>query len=277
MIRNAHPKTVQSFGYEWQTFDQGRVPSGDLQRGFDAYFSLFPWRQLPPDAVGFDLGCGSGRWARFVSERVARLHCIDASPAALEATRRHLAGNTRCEFHRASVDEIPLPLDSMDFGYSLGVLHHVPDTRQGLRECVRRLKMGAPFLVYLYYALENRPLPYRIVFRATNAVRLVVSRLPTPAKRAVTEAIAGSVYLPLARSVRFLEKLGVAVDNLPLAYYRRLSFATMRTDAFDRFGTQLEKRFTRQQIADLMGGAGLDRITFREGPPYWCALGYRRS
>ena len=40
--------------------------------------------------------------------------------------------------------------NSMDFGYSLGVLHHIPDTKEALQKCVSKLKPGAPFLVYLY-------------------------------------------------------------------------------------------------------------------------------
>ena len=68
---------------------------------------------------------------------------------------------SNCEFHCASVDAIPLPDDSADFGYSLGVLHHVPDTQKGILECVRKLKPGAPFLLYLYYAFDNRPWWFR--------------------------------------------------------------------------------------------------------------------
>jgi ubiquinone/menaquinone biosynthesis C-methylase UbiE len=62
-----------------------------------------------------------------------------------------------CEFHLASVDEIPLPDSSQDFGYSLGVLHHIPDTQLALNACVKKLKLGAPFLLYCYYRFDNRP------------------------------------------------------------------------------------------------------------------------
>jgi 2-polyprenyl-3-methyl-5-hydroxy-6-metoxy-1,4-benzoquinol methylase len=44
----------------------------------------------------------------------------------------------------------------MDFGYSLGVLHHIPDAQKALSDCVKKLKLGAPFLVYLYYSFDNR-------------------------------------------------------------------------------------------------------------------------
>ena len=50
----------------------------------------------------------------------------------------------------------------------------------------------------------------------------------------------------------------------------------MRTDALDRFGTRLEQRFTRPQIAAMMEAAGLGQVRFREGVPYWVACGIKR-
>jgi hypothetical protein len=50
----------------------------------------------------------------------------------------------------------------------------------------------------------------------------------------------------------------------------------MRTDALDRFGTALEKRFTKEQIASLMVGAGLTNVRFSDSFPFWCAVGEKR-
>lgn len=153
---NVDRKTVEGFGDEWTRFDQAALSERERSTIFDMYFSIFPWKRLPANAEGFDLGCGSGRWAQLVAPRVGRLHCIDPS-VALDVARRNLATLTNCVFHRASVDAIPLQDGSMDFGYSLGVLHHVPDTLAGLKACVQKLKAGAPFLLYIYYAFDNRP------------------------------------------------------------------------------------------------------------------------
>lgn len=96
--------------------------AGELERIFAAYFNLFPWDKLPTNAKGFDLGCGSGRWARFVAPRIGELHCIEASREALSVARSNLQGISQVRFHLASVESIPLPDESMDFGYSLGVI-----------------------------------------------------------------------------------------------------------------------------------------------------------
>ena len=82
----------------------------------------------------------------------------------------------------------------MDFGYSLGVLHHVPDTANAIASCARLLKPGAPLLLYLYYALDNRPAWYRALWRASDAVRRLLSRAPHPVKLAASSAIALAVY-----------------------------------------------------------------------------------
>ena len=157
MRANVDPATVRGFGEEWRKFDQSALPDDERATIWRQYFAIFPWDELPDEAVGFDLGCGSGRWATLVAPRVAELHCVDASPEALRVARGALDGSDNCVFHVAGVDALPFADGSMDFGYSLGVLHHVPDTQAALSAAVRPLKPGAPLLVYLYYAFDNRP------------------------------------------------------------------------------------------------------------------------
>jgi SAM-dependent methyltransferase len=276
-LRNLDERTVRSFGAQWSAYDQNRLSADErTARRFAEYFAIFPWDGLPEGAAGADVGCGSGRWALLVSPRVGTLHCIDASDEALAAAHRNLAGQPNCRFHHASVDAIPLPPGSMDFCYSLGVLHHVPDTMAGIEACVTLLKPGAPLLLYLYYALDDRPWWFRAIWKGADIVRRGISRLPVWLKRALTEMIALTVYWPIARFAALVERLGRNPAGLPLSWYRDKSFYTMRTNAFDRFATPREQRFSRAQIEAMMRKAGLDDIRFSDRPPFWCAVGRRR-
>lgn len=275
-FKNLHTKTVEGFGDEWSRFDQTGMSDDDAKRLFDGYFFIFPWHDLPENAVGFDLGCGSGRWAKLVAQRVGKLHCIDPS-IAIEVARKNLRAFVNCEFHQAGVDDIPIRDQSMDFGYSLGVLHHVPDTRAALAACVSKLKPGAPFLLYLYYAFDNRPVWFRAIWQVSDRIRKVVSSMPHGIRYLMSQIIAVLVYWPLAKSAKLAEKLGFDVHNFPLASYRNWGFYVMRTDALDRFGTCLEQRFTKEEINKMMEAAGLENIRFSEGLPYWCAVGYAKK
>jgi SAM-dependent methyltransferase len=279
MTRNVDEKTAGGFGREWSTFTQGdrELTADQRARLFADYFAIFPWEALPAEgATGIDVGCGSGRWAALVAPRVARLHLLDVSAEALAVARTNLADAANVSFHLAAVEDIPLPDHSLDFAYSLGVLHHVPDTARAIGDIARKLRPGAPFLVYLYYAFDNRPPWYRMTWRASTAVRVIVSRLPYFPQLAVSQLIAALVYWPLARLARILDAAGMLPASWPLSYYRDKSFYVMRTDAFDRFCTRLEQRFTRAQIHAMLQAAGFEDIRFSPTMPFWCAVGFRR-
>lgn len=272
---NIDSATVRDFGREWQRFDQTGI-SGEEWLGLaQQYFAIFPWTALPKNASGFDAGCGSGRWAALVAPRVGHLYCIDASAAALDVARRNLDTLTNVTFAEASLDSMPLADGSMDFGYSLGVLHHLPDPASGLAACVKKLKVGAPMLIYIYYAFDNRPVWFRCLWPASDLLRQAVSRLPFWLKSAITDVVAALIYWPLARAARMAERVGCRVNNWPLTAYRSLSFYSMRTDALDRFGTRLEHRMTQSEIKTMMEAAGLRDIRFSDALPFWCAIGLK--
>ena len=272
---NMDAETVASFGDEWSRYDQSSMSYSEASEIFMEYFSIFPWDMLPSNPVGFDMGCGSGRWAKFVAPKVGRLNCIDPS-SALDIARRNLIDFKNVEYIKASVSESGIPINSQDFGYSLGVLHHVPDTESAINSCVSILKPGAPLLVYLYYAFDNRGWVYRLLWRASDMFRRIICKLPSRFKHLVTDVIAVIVYFPLARLSLLLDKVGINAASMPLFYYRNHSFYTMRTDSRDRFGTPLEQRFTKQQIKSYMERSGLIDIKFSDNAPYWCAVGIKK-
>lgn len=272
---NLDIETVRGFGDEWSRFAQDQLGADVRERMFSDYFSLFDWAALPPDAVGADIGCGSGRWALLVAPRVGHLVLVDASPAALEVAKSNLRGVPNVSFLNASVGALPIDDASLDFAYSLGVLHHVPDTASAIAEVAAKLKRGAPFLVYLYYAFDNRGFAYRALWRVSDGIRRVVSRLPFSLRYGVSQLMAVFVYWPLARTALFLERMRLLPSGWPLAYYRDKPFYVLRTDALDRFGTRLEQRFTRDEIRSMLADAGFVDIRFSDRPPYWCAIGIK--
>lgn len=276
MTPNVDREVVDGFGDEWTRFDQSQLSEAELGAMFDGYFAGFPWNDLPPAAAGFDAGCGTGRWAKLVAPRVGRLVCVDASKVALGVARSNLVGLPNCELVHAPIDSMPIDEGSMDFAYSLGVLHHLPDPSAAIRTCASKLKPGAPFLIYLYYAFDNRPRWFGMIWRASELIRIIVARLPYRLRYLCSQVLAAVLYWPLARTARVLEGWGRNVEAFPLSFYRKRSFYVMRNDALDRFGTRLEHRFTRAQIETMLSDAGLERVCFRDTPPFWCALAWKK-
>lgn len=273
---NFDSDVIDDFGDEWSAYDQSSVNHDELEKQFLDYFKLFPWNEKIANGKGADFGCGSGRWAKFVSDRVGSLICFDASEKAVNVAKKNLIDKNNCEVTLAKVDELPIADNSLEFAYSLGVLHHIPDTAGAIKNCTDKLKTGAPFLIYLYYAFDNRPKWYSLIWKCSDIFRRIISALPFFLKYPLSNIIAGLVYYPVARIALIIEKFGADVNNIPLTEYRAKSFYTMRTDALDRFGTRLENRFTQGEIKKMMEEAGLIDIQFSDIAPYWCALGIKQ-
>ncbi|MFQ5432819.1 MAG: class I SAM-dependent methyltransferase [Nitrospinota bacterium] len=274
-MQNIHKRTVDDFGDEWEQYSQEKLSEEELHEQFDRYFAIFDWSKIDKNAKGFDMGCGSGRWAKLIAPNVGELYCIDASDKALMVAENNLSQFMNCHVYSGSFENIPLDDNSMDFGYSLGVLHHIPDTLGGIISCVKKLKPGAPFLAYIYYAFDSKPLWFKLIWKCSDIMRRTISVLPFKLKLFISQVIAVLVYYPFARLAILAEKIGLNVNNIPLSAYRNLSFYSMRTDALDRFGTRLEKRFTKSEITAMFKSAGLVRITFNDDIPYWCVIGYK--
>lgn len=273
MSKNIDSKTVEDFGNEWSRFNQENLSQNEHRQIFYNYFEIFPFEKLPENAVAADIGCGSGRWAKLVADKVKKLYCIDASIEALEVAKKNLSNYNNIEYLNESVDSITIENNSLDFAYSLGVLHHMPNTKKGIVDCVAKIKKGGYFLLYLYYNLDNKPLYFKLIWQISNLFREVISRMPSKMKFLSCEIIAMTIYWPFSRLSQILEKFDIKTKNIPLSYYKDKSFYTMRTDALDRFGTRLEQRFSKEEIEEMMKNAGLTEIKFSQNEPYWVAVG----
>lgn len=269
---NIDKETVESFGEEWLKFNT--FSAQDLKKIGDDYFDVLPAELALNKATVLDMGCGTGRWASYLAPRVKFIECIDPSDAVFAAASL-LKAYPNVRLTKTDVDNLPFEDNSFDLVYSLGVLHHIPDTAAAMKKCVQKVKRGGYFLVYLYYSLDNRGPLFKTLFHITNVVRKGISKLPAGLKKGVCSAIACTVYYPLAKGSYVLRKAGAEklARMIPLSWYSDKSFWIMQNDALDRFGTPLEQRFSKQEIEAMMKRCGLTDIVFSSKEPYWHAIG----
>jgi SAM-dependent methyltransferase len=266
--KNIDVATVKGFGQEWTTFTQEQLRNSERTEIFSKYFSLIDWSEKPARAL--DMGCGSGRWDVLAAPLVGELVAADASREALQVARRNIHA-PNVSFVESTPDNLPYPDGYFDLIFSLGVLHHVPDTKGAIRSLASKLSPGGTFLLYLYYAFDNRPLWFKAIWRVSDWLRRLIRSLSFPLRYTLSQIIAICVYWPMARAAKYLP---VPV-SWPLKIYAHRSFYVMRTDALDRFGTRLEKRFTRQQIIAMLESAGLQDICFSNSEPCWVCKAIR--
>jgi len=253
---------IQStFSKEWQSFSKV-LPEHEDE--FRQYFDLVDIEALG-EATVCDLGCGSGRWSYFLRKRCRQLILVDFSDAIFEA-RHNLLDCPGAVFFMGDLTNLPLRPGFADLVVCLGVLHHLPVP--ALEE-VRRLQRLAPrLLVYIYYALDNRPAHFRVLLAVVSGIRRVTSRITGQRTRSIFAwSLTLGVYMPFIALGRGLDRLCLS-ELVPLQdSYRGKSLARIEQDVYDRFFTRIEQRVTRSSILKLRDT--FLAVTISPSLPYW--------
>jgi hypothetical protein len=146
----------------------------------------------------------------------------------------------------------------------------LPDTQAAISEAASMVKKNGWMLLYIYYSLDNRNGFYKFIFRCSNVLRRLISSMPQGLKNLFCDFIAVTVYLPFVMLTRFVRLFSASAGKkVPLSYYADKPWKVIRNDSLDRFGTPLEKRFSKKEIADMLRNAGMKDICFSENEPYW--------
>jgi len=250
-----------TFGAEWQAHG-AILPEHAAE--FAQYFDLVDLPSLAGLRV-CDLGCGSGRWSYFLKDRCRELVLVDFSEAIFVA-RRNLRGADHCLFFKGDITRLPFAPDFADFLICLGVLHHLPVP---CLDAVRSLKKYAPrLLIFLYYALDNRPIYFRALLQGVTAARRILARIRSPGFRNAF-SFAGTllIYLPLVMLGKLLAPFGFG-RYVPLyEFYGDKSLKRIQQDVYDRFFTRIEQRVSRAQIRGLE--SDFAEVIISGELPYW--------
>ncbi|MEP6927667.1 MAG: class I SAM-dependent methyltransferase [Ginsengibacter sp.] len=272
--KNIDKKVVDEFGEEWLKFSD--FTDKVIKEAAEEYFDIVDETIVNKETYALDIGCGTGRWTKYLSSKAGFIEAVDPSKSIFAADKL-LREIKNVRLTKASVDTLPFPDETFDFAMSIGVLHHIPDTQQAMNDCIKKVKKGGYFYVYLYYNLDKRGLLFRTLFNLTDLVRSVVSKAPGKLKKIICDILAVIIYMPLILWVRFLVFIGLRnlAKQMPLSAYNNKSFFIIRNDALDRFGTRLEQRFSEKEVEKMMQNCGLVNIVMSPGVPYYHAIGKR--
>ncbi len=250
-----------SFGAEWTEYSD-LLP--EHQKEFAQYFDLVDLSKLRHARV-CDLGCGIGRWSYFLKDLCQEIILVDFSDAIFVA-RQNLSGANHCLFFMGDLQALPFQPDYCDFLFCLGVLHHLPTP---CLEAVRRLRQCAPLiLVFVYYALDNRPRYFRWLLGAVTVARRGLCRIRQPRFRKwFSRAGALLIYKPLVYIGQMLRMLNLG-HLVPLSeFYRNKSLRRIEQDVYDRFFTSIEQRVSREDILGLRDSFA--DVVVSDRLPYW--------
>jgi 2-polyprenyl-3-methyl-5-hydroxy-6-metoxy-1,4-benzoquinol methylase len=256
---NHQVRTAQSFGYEWTRFPEMYA---EWQQSFLDYM-------YPHDPEFFrgkrvlDAGCGNGRFAYYAAKYGAEVWAIDLG-RAVEVARRNTEEAGSVQVVQADLHRPPFALESFDFIYSVGVLHHLPDPEAAFQNLLHYLKPQGEIQIYLYWRPEGQPVK-RVLLSIITAARQVTTRLPHQAVYALAFPAAVAAFTFFVWPYRILKATGLKslAQKLPMKQYANLPFRVCVNDQLDRFSAPIENRYTRQDVADWLNRAQLEKTKIK--------------
>ena len=245
-------KTVDGFGYEWQTFNH-QIQDGYMSDRKNFFDFIHPvTEEFFEGKTVLDAGCGMGRFlklgAAFNSREIIGLDLSQSVESAYRNTR-HLPNA-----HVVQGDILFPPFkQSFDYVLSIGVLQFLSDPRGGFRELTRLLKPGGGISIWVYSKEGNEG-----VIRVLSPIRKhITSRLPRPLLHGISYGLGTLQFLILrgiykpANEWKLLNGITAFLPKNEYLYYNsQLSLHALVSVVFDHLVPQLVVYLSKEEVME---------------------------
>ncbi len=240
-------QTIADFGEQWQLFD-------DIDHGFYGEQILFDDLLTPfvaaDDVAGkyvADIGSGTGRIVSMLADAgAAKVLAIEPSAAFEVLLRNTRAIADRLVYLKAIGSEIPAG-ENLDYVFSIGVVHHIPDPDPTISAAYRALRPGGRIVIWLY-GREGNGLYLGLI----EPLRWVTKRMPSR----LVLGMAWLLWLPLSVYIQAARILPLPMRRYTNGLLKRLSTRQLVATIYDQLKPAYAKYYTQDEAEALLNRGG---------------------
>jgi SAM-dependent methyltransferase len=242
---------VQNFGFEWNVHAGTQLDSAgsdESEQAFRAKTGFTP--ELLMGKLVLDVGCGMGRYIDVASRWGATVVGVDLS-RAVEAAQRNVGRRPHVNIAQANVFELPFRAGTFDFIFSLGVLHHTPDTKAAFDRLPGLLRTHGRIAIWLYSNYGG--------WRPSELYRYVTPRLPKRLLHGLTYVAVPLYY------VHKIPVVGPALSFLtPISHHPKARWRVL--DTFDWYSPKYQWKHSYEEVFPWFEQHGLTDIRVLGAP-----------
>lgn len=290
-VKNYIPRFVSqkgyadSFGNQWKAFAKSQIDTDLIKESSLRFDTEIGWSSVElENSTVLEIGSGAGRFIEVISsKRVSLVIGMDITDA-VDASQENIGHKENVFFIQGDIFKSPIKNNSMDFAYSIGVLHHTPDPKEAFYNMVDLVKDFGGIGLSLYeISLYSRPnrnslkvssmeLLWALNMWRVEFFRIFTTRIPDNIMIAYCKTI-----IPILHSINKIPILNIFRYLLPSTCYRRLPVEWSMVDTMDTYSTKIVHQYRGKNIFQWFLSLGLEKIILRNGRAGWVSLTANKS
>jgi len=265
---------TKSFSYQWKKWQKVQFESENIGKPLEGH-TRGMWEKITgiddknasekmKDKTIVDMGCGPGRFTEISRLKGAKVIALDHSQAVVEVTANNFEYDENVCVCQADILNLPICENSVDGAFSIGVLHHTPDPKRGVKEAFKMLKNNSWCAISVYesggYYDLSEVQRWRKIF---NLLWPVLGHYPP---LIYTYIMVYFIYALDSVSLR----LGRIVKTIfPTANYRDIKWSLQ--DTFDSLTPTYQSGHTCFEVFSMFKSTGFSEIE----PTNWGSTSFR--
>jgi len=247
-------KYVKSFSFEWTIHKKTQLDSATGKTESKDTFVEKTGIELEKlrDKIVLDAGCGMGRFMEVVQPYAKEVIGIDLS-FAVDSAYENLKKFDNVHIIQADVFNLPLKNNTFDYIYSIGVLHHTPDTKKAFMNLPCLLKSGGEIAIWVY----SDETSYTQII--TDFYRLFTVHLPKKLLWYLSHLAIPFYYF------KKIPKVG-ALINLVFPMSSHSDWKWRVLDTFDWYSPKYQHKHSYREIINWFKEAGLKDVELLNFP-----------
>jgi len=256
-------RTIKDFGKQWLRYSDNEGYYGSNELFSDMLSPFLKIDELKNCKVA-EIGSGAGRIVNMLLESGVQ-HVVAIEPSdSFSVLVRNIRNSKKVTCLKLTGDQLPAYGD-LDYIFSIGVLHHIPDPASVVEAAFKALRSGGQFLVWLYGKEENE---FCLTF--IKPLRFLTKYLP----HFVLATLVWMIYYPLNLYIRLCHRFPLPLREYLLSIFEKMSPEKRRLIIYDQLNPAYAKYYTRSEAENLLlkGGFKNVRIHHRHGYS-WTVIG----
>lgn len=260
-------RTIQDFGEQWSRYTDNSGFYGSSELLTDIIGAFVSANDLKDKIVG-EVGSGAGRIVNMLlAAGVYRVYAAEPSPNAFATLKKNTEQRReQVECLNLAGEDFPVGLN-LDYIFSIGVIHHIPQPAKTIEACFNALKPGGHCLIWLY-GKEGNGL-YLAVVQPLRKLTVITPHW-------MLSVLCHGLNLMLDVYILLCRFIPLPLRNYMLNVIGRMSRGKRYLVIYDQLNPAYAKYYTEREAKDLLINAGFKDVSVHHRRGYsWTVIGTR--